>query len=78
MYDSGTLSNLCDSYMIYCKNQPTQKGLALWLSVSQQTVSNYIRGTFNGYDYTNKPHVNRVVDNKDFTIIRALFTKYNA
>lgn len=78
VYDTKTLVELCDSYMIYCKNQPTKTGLAHWLSISHQTVNNIINGTFNGFSYTDKPHVNRIVANKDFAIVRGLFTKHNA
>lgn len=75
MYDSDTLNDLVTDYMKHCNNEPTRQGLADWLGVSHQTISNIINGTFNGYCYTTTPHVNRIVDNKDFWIVRSLFAK---
>lgn len=75
MYDSDTLNELVTDYMNHCNCEPTRKGLAIWLGVSHQTISNIINGTYNGFFYTNTPHVNRIVDNKDFWIVRSLFTK---
>lgn len=75
IYDTESLCELCDSYMIYCNNKPTRQGLADWLCISHQSINNIINGTFNGYPYTDKPHVNRIIDNDDFEIVRSLFTK---
>lgn len=73
MYDSESLEKTVNNYMIHCHNKPSRTGLAQWLSVSHQTISNIISGTFNGHRYTNRPHVSRIVDNDDFEIIRSLF-----
>lgn len=74
MYDSDTLNMAIKDYLYHCGDKPpTRAGLADWLSISHQTVSNVINGTFNGFSYTDKPHVNRIIDNKDFVLIRALF-----
>lgn len=78
VYDTKTLVELCDSYMIYCKNQPTKTGLASWLKISCQTVCNIVSGQFNGNVYTDSPCATRIVANEDFAIVRGLFTKYNA
>lgn len=73
MYDSEKLTEAVADYMYHCKNQPTRQGLADWLCVSHQTVNNVINGTFNGLPYTNRPHINRIINNKDFALIRSLF-----
>ncbi len=73
MFTTESLEKSVNSYMLYCHNKPSKAGLADWLSVSQQTISNICRGEFNGHLYTDKPHVTRIVDNSDFKIIRSLF-----
>jgi len=73
MYDHEKLIDLVDSYMIDCKGHVTRQGLADYLGISHQTITNVINGRFNGFIYTPKPHINRIVDNKDFYIIRQIF-----
>ena len=73
MYDHDKLLDLVDGYLNECKGQPTRQGLADYLGISHQTISNVINGRFNGFIYTPKPHITRVFANKDFDIIRQLF-----
>lgn len=74
MYDSDTLNMAIEDYLYHCGNRPpTRKGLADWLSISHQTVTNVINGKFNGFSYTDKPCATRIIANEDFTLIRALF-----
>lgn len=76
MYDSDTLNMAIEDYLYHCGDRPpTRQGLADWLSISHQTVNNVINGTYNGFKYGDKPHVNRIIANKDFMLIRALFTQ---
>lgn len=75
MYKSDVLKNLVTDYMDNCNKEPTRQGLADWLGVSRKTISNIIKGTFNGHCYTTTPHVNRIVGNEDFWIVRSLFAK---
>lgn len=74
MYDTETLTNLCESYMNHCNNRPTKKGLAQWLEISVATIQNYLRGTYNRTGiYTENPCATRRIANKDFGKIRSLF-----
>lgn len=74
MYDTDKLKSLLDSYLIQCNGHPTKQGLAIWLNTTPTTIYNYINGTYNGgFTYGKEPHINRVVDNKDFAMIRDLF-----
>lgn len=74
MYDTETLNDLIESYMIYCHGKPTKCGLADWLEVSPTTVFNVIRGSYNqGILYGREPSFSRKIDNSDFIIVRSLF-----
>ena len=55
------------------QKEPTYIGLGFVLGVSGQTIRNVVTGTFNGHQYTEKPHISRCVNNSDFDLIRALF-----
>lgn len=78
MYDTETLTNLCESYLIYCgssNSKPSHKGLASWIEVSTQTINNVVRGYYCiGKPYTPKPHITRKIDNDDFELIRSVFS----
>lgn len=72
MYDTERLNELIDDYLNHCE-APTKKGLAIWLCTSPSTINNVIRGFYNHKPYGLVPHSTRVIDNKDFTLIRSLF-----
>lgn len=73
MYNHEQLTEAVADYMYHCHYKPTRQGLADWLCVSLQTINNVINGTFNGLPYTNRPHISRIISNKDFELIRSLF-----
>ena len=73
MFTTEDLNDLIDDYMTNCNNRPTRKGLALWLHISVGTVNNVIAGYYNHKPYGLKPHITRVIANKDFEIVRSLF-----
>lgn len=76
MIDTTTLLLKVNGYKKRCmraKRQPTYKGVGSLLGISGSTVSNVVNGEFNGRRYTDKPHVSRCIDNKDFETIKALF-----
>lgn len=76
MYDSELLKSAISDYMYHCQKnnyRPTKKGLANWLSCSAGTIDNYVHGKFNGLPYSIHPHINRLVANKDFPLIRSVF-----
>lgn len=74
MYDTERLNELIDDYLNHCES-PTKKGLAIALHTSTTTINNVINGFYNHKPYGLVPHSNRVIDTKDFKIIRALFAK---
>lgn len=74
MYDTETLNDLIENYMIYCHGKPSKCGLATWLKISPTTVFNVIRGYYNHIPYGMQPSPSRVIDNADFEIIRSLFS----
>lgn len=72
MIDTTTLTKRIHQYITCCR-RPTFKGLGRVLQVSGQTVANVYYGTYNGKQYGTKPQYNRVIDNADFEIVRAVF-----
>lgn len=75
MYDTETLTNLCESYLIYSKGHPTRKGLSIWLEISSTTISHVLSGMYkDGKEYTPKPHISRKISNTDFELIRSVFS----
>lgn len=78
MIDTTTLINKVNAYRERCKqtnHKPSYKGMGYVLGISPMTISNVVNGTFNGHQYTTKPHITRCIDNKDFEILIALFDK---
>ena len=76
MIDSTTLNTKISRYIEQCKIRhckPTFKGIGNALSISGQTVSNVVHGTFNGKRYTERPHSTRIIANSDFEILQGLF-----
>lgn len=73
MYSTDKLNEIIDDYLNMCKCRPTKKGLSLALGTSNTTIFNVIRGAYNGTPYGKEPHYNRVIDNKDFELIRDVF-----
>ncbi len=76
MISTDKLEQLTVEYLKNCNRQqaqPTFRGLGEVLSVSGQTIANVVHGKFNGHDYTDAPHTTRIIDNKDFNIIRDIF-----
>lgn len=76
MYDTEVLTEIVDDYLILSRGHPTKIGLAKRLGASTTTIYNVIRGAYNGTPYGKEPHYNRIVDNKDFCLIREVFGEY--
>lgn len=72
MYDTEELQELVSDYLQNV-DKPSRKGLGHVLHTSGQTIGNVLRGEYNGKYYGKVPHINRVIDNKDFKIIREVF-----
>lgn len=73
MYDN--VNDLVEGYLNECKGHATRRGFAEYVGISRTTIDNAIRGQFNGRYYTLKPHASRKFANKDFCIIRQLFSQ---
>lgn len=76
MINSTTLTEITREYQNECttKHQaPTYKGLAKLLNISGHTISNVMRGTYNGIKYKDKAGHKRCIDTKDFETIRGVF-----
>ena len=76
MFDTDTLYELSTGYLNGCKaagKEPSFKGLAAALGISDVTIANVYHGRYNGNEYTKQPNARRVVDNQDFHIIREIF-----
>lgn len=72
MYDTEELQELVSDYLQHC-DKPSRRGLGQVLHTSGTTISNVLRGAYNGRYYGKIPHISRVIDNKDFQLIRAVF-----
>ena len=73
MIETDVLHSLVGVYLSYCmdgQQKPTQKGIAACLGVSQSTISNVVRNSFNGHTYTDRPQINRCINNNDFEFIK--------
>ncbi len=78
MINSTTLHERVQTYTDNCKRlhtKPTYTGLAKQLEVSGQTIGNVNKGMYNNKPYGKEPHATRCIDNKDFDIIRDVFSK---
>ena len=70
------LENKVRTYKDNCtkhNHEPTYNGLSNVLGVSHQTIANVVHGTYNGKQYTDKPHITRCIDNNDFELIKELY-----
>ena len=78
MFNTESLQAKADEYTGKCyrtHQKPTYKGLASMLNVAPQTIANVYKGTYNHKPYGIIPHHTRCIDNKDFDIIREVFSK---
>lgn len=75
MFTTENLNDLIDDYLKHCDYHPTRKGLAESLNTSPSTIYRALSGFYNHKPYGIVPHNNRIIDTKDFVIIRGLFPK---
>lgn len=77
MMSSRELEQNISDYLTICSQthrKPSYFTFGQFLAVSPSTIRHVCNGYYaSGRAYTDKPHINRVIDNGDFEMVREVF-----